>query len=245
MEKYLLNLKDIESNYFHFTQKNNLKSIKKSGLIPRKGSHAKYIEKTEKVFFVEGLDNLLILFDCWINVYYYMPKISFIYTLGSHFLRQKWFPQFIADVYFGVLKKTKIHKERAFKVFDQMLNESVLLKLDLKENIDFKYNDIDEIKSRNYRKRHLELMGYSKKYSSLDSNEMDKWNLHCLSDHNISSNKIKLCYINNSVQLRDIFNYIIDNTKLDLKDVCPVLYDYINNRKILYKELQNEKTFTD
>lgn len=63
------------------------------------------MEKTKKVFFVEGLDNLLILFDCCINVFYYMPKVPFIYTLGSHFLRQKWFPQFIADGYFGVLKK--------------------------------------------------------------------------------------------------------------------------------------------
>ncbi len=161
-DKYKISLKDINENYFHFTPKCNLESIEKNGLLPKIGQNAKYIEKTKKVFFVEGLDNLLILFDCWINVFYYMPKIPFIYTLGSHFLRQKWFPQFIADVYFGVLKKTKIHKKRAYKVFEKILNESVLLNLNLIGNIDFKYDDIDEIKSRNYKKRHLELMGYSK-----------------------------------------------------------------------------------
>lgn len=64
MKKYSININDINSNYFHFTSKNNIGSIEKNGLIPKIGKNAKYIEKTEKVFFVEGLDNILILFDC-------------------------------------------------------------------------------------------------------------------------------------------------------------------------------------
>lgn len=230
MKNYKLNICDVTSNYFHFTANSNLKSIEKEELIPKIGKHAKYIEKTKKVFFVEGLDNLLILFDCWINVYYYMPKIPFIYTLGANFLRQKWFPQIIADCYFGVLKKTKIHEKRAFKVFDKLLNESVLLKLDIKENIDFNYDDIDEIKSRNYKKRHLELMGYDKKYSSLENNDMDKWNLHCLSNHVVPKDKIKLCYINNSNSLIYILKYTINHTKIDLEKIVPILYKYLKSR---------------
>lgn len=231
MVKYNISIEDINSNYFHFTSKCNLESISNSGLLSNIGKHAKYIEKTPKVFFVEGLDNLLILFDCWINIYYYMPTIPFIYTIGSHFLRQKWFPQFIADGYFGVLKKTKVHKKRAYKVFDKLLNESILLKLDLEENVDFKYNDIDEIKLRSYQKRHLEVMGYSKKYSSLEQNFMDKWNLHCFSNHDINSDKIKLCYILDSCKLNDIFEYAIKNTTIDLKNICLILFEYLNYRK--------------
>lgn len=227
IEKYNISLEDIKLNYFHFTPKCNLESISNNGLLPNIGKNAKYLEKTKKIFFVEGLDNLLILFDCWINVYYYMPTLPFIYTLGSYFLRQKWFPQFIADGYFGVLKKTKIHKKRAYKVFDR-LNESIMLKLNLEEKIDFKYSDIDEIKSRNYKKRHLELMGYSEKYSSLDQNSMDKWNLHCFSNYTINSDKIKLCYIQDSCELKDIFKYVIENTTIDLKNICPVLFGYLN-----------------
>lgn len=230
MKEYEISLNDINSNYFHFTRENNLESINNKGLIPKIGENAKYLEKTKKVFFVEGLDNLLILFDCWINVFYYMPKIPFIYTLGSHFIRQRWFPQFIADGYFWIVNKTKIHKKRAYKVFDKLLNESVLLNLDLEENIDFKYNDIDEIKSRNYKTRHLELMGYSKKYSSLKNNNMDKWNLHCLSNHIVNNNKIKLCYIEGSYKLKDIFNYAVNNTALDLKNICPVLDGYLKTK---------------
>lgn len=231
-DKYEISIEDIKHNYFHFTSMCNLESIKKNGLIPRIGHNAKYIEKTKKVFFVEGLDNLLVLFDCWINVFYYMPKISFIYTLGSHLLRQKWFPQFIADGYFGLLKKTKLHRKRAYKVFEKILNESALLNLELIENVDFKYDDIDEIKSRNYKKRHLELMGYSKKYSSLENNTMDRWNLHCISNHSITNDKIKLCFINNSYKLIDIFKYAIKNTTLDIECICPVLFEYLNNKNV-------------
>ena len=228
-EEYKITIDDIKHNYFHFTSSKNLQSIKQNGLIPKIGKNARFIEKSEKVFFVEGLDNLLILFDCWINCYYYIPRITFIYALGARLLKQKWFPQIIEDVYFGVLKKTKVHRKRAYKVFDKIINESVLLKLDLKENIDFQYNDIDEIKSKNYKKRHLELMGYSKKYSSLDNNCMDKWNMHCLSNHIISSDKIKLCYLDNSYKLNAIFDYAIKNSTLDLENICPRLYDYLLN----------------
>ena len=231
MERYELSLQDIDLHYFHFTSKSNLNSIEKYGLIPKISKHAKYLEKTKKVFFVEGLDNLLVLFDCWINVYFYMPKIPFIYTLGSHFLRQRWFPQIISDCYFGILKRTKIHTKRAFKVFEKLLNESILLHLDLEEKIDFRYDDVDEIKTRNYKKRHLELMGYSPNYSSLENNVMDEWNMHCLPNHVVSKNKIRLCFINNSYELKDIFMFAIHHTKLNIKEICPALYGYLLFKK--------------
>lgn len=92
MEKYTLSLKNMDSNYFHFTWKSNLDSIEQKGLVPRKGGHAKYIEKTKKVFFVQGLDNLLILFDCWINVYKKIPPVpqsTIAHNLGSKAMRSK------------------------------------------------------------------------------------------------------------------------------------------------------------
>lgn len=228
MQQYLLNKKDLNLNYFHFTDKKNLESIKSNGLVPNIGNNAKNIEKTKKVFFVEGLDNLLILFDCWINALYYIPVIPFIYKLGAFFLRHKWFPNIIGDSYFKTLKISKLHQKRAFRKLDKILNYGVLLKLDLEENVDFRYDDKDEIKSRGYIKRHLEICGYSEKYSDLNSNIMDKWNMHTLTDHTIDSKKIMICYLeNNSFNLRDIFNYCLQNTKIDLKKVCPELSAYL------------------
>lgn len=234
MKKYKLSSDDLKSNYFHFTWSNNLEGIEKNGLIPKKGDHAKHIEETSKVFFVEGLDNLLILFDCWINVYKkrpILPDLKITLGLGSKLMRSKYFPMFLVDFYFFIIKNSKRHKKYAYKVFDKLLDECILLHLDIEKNIDFSFSDIDEIKSRGYQKRHLIELGYSLKYSDMDSNKMDKWNLHTLSNKIISSNKIKLCHINESSSIRDIFNYALKNTKLDLKDICPVLYDYLNNRK--------------
>ena len=231
MERYILSKKDMYHNYFHMTHEKNLENIKMHGLLPNIGAHAKY-EKSKKVFFVEGIDNFLLLFDCWINCYFYIPVIPFIYQLGAFFLRQKWFPMFIADGYFGTLKKSKLQRKRAFKIFDGFLNDSIVLKLDLEENVDFNYHDEDEIKARGYQKRHLELMGYSKKYSTLENNSMDKWNLHAFSNHKIDSKKIKICYLEDeSYKLKDIFKYCLENTKIDIENVCPILWDYITSRK--------------
>ncbi len=229
LKNYHLSKQDLYSNYFHFTNSKNLNSILQKGLIPNIGGSAKYIEKTKKIFFVEGLDNLLILFDCWINTLYYIPVIPFIYKLGAFFLRHKWFPNIIGDSYFKFLKISKLHQKRAFKRLDKILDNGILLNLDLSENIDFKYDDNDEIKSRGYIKRHLEICGYSEKYSDLDSNIMDKWNMHTITNHIVDSKKIKMCYLENgSSNLRDIFNYCLENTEIDIRNICPELYAYLN-----------------
>lgn len=234
MKYYKLSFDDMYSDYFHFTKRKNLESIEKTGLLPQKGNHAKYIEKTEKVFFVEGLDNLLILFDSWINVYKKVPILpdsKVTYGFLSKMIRSKYFPGFFVDLYFFLVKNCRINKEYAYKIFDSLLDESVLLQLKLEENIDFCFSDIDEIKVSGYRRRHLVELGYSEKYSDMDSNKMDRWNLHTLSNHGVDPSKMALCTINNSMSMRDILDYVLENTKLDLQDMCPNLYDYLYSRK--------------
>lgn len=240
MDSYFINKKDLNSGYFHFTYKRNLESIMSNGLVPTIGNNSKNVERTKKVFFTEGLDNLLILFDVWIRSLYYIPVIPLIYKLGAFFLRQKWFPNIIGDSYFKVLKVSKLHQKRAFKRIDKFLDYGILLKLDLEENVDFRYDDRDEVKSSGYIKRHLEICGYSEEYSNLNSNIMDKWNLHCLSNHTVDKKKIKICYLeNNSSNLRDIFNYLLKNTTIDLKKVCPELSAYLKYKN--YEGVQSGK----
>ncbi len=232
MEKYIISQNDMHNSFFHMTNAKNLDNIKKQGLVPNIGHNARFIEKSKKVFFVEGLDNFIILFDCWINCFFYIPVIPLIYQLGAFFLRKKWFPMIIADGYFGTLKKSKLQRKRAFRIFDKFLQESIVLKLDLEESIDFSYDEVDEIKARGYKKRHLELMGYSKMYSSLDDNSMDKWNMHTFTNHGVSPNKIKMCYLSDGCySLKDILNYTLKNTSIDIAKVCPVLWDYLTSRK--------------
>lgn len=146
-------------------------------------------------------------------------------------MRSKYFPMFLVDFYFMIIKNSKRHKKYAYKIFDKLLDECVLLHLDLEENKDFNFSDIDQIKAEGYRKRHLIELGYSEKYSDLNSNKMDNWNLHTLSNKGVNPSKLKLCSINNSTNIRDILNYIFQNTKLDLKEYVPNLYDYLNRSK--------------
>lgn len=117
MENYKLSLNDINSNYFHFTKKNNIESIDKNGLIPKISFHAQSLEDTKKVFFVEGLDNLLILFDCWINVCEKYPHIPGAFNLGTKIRGKNKFSKSIINLYFKWTEINKLHKFVAYKYF--------------------------------------------------------------------------------------------------------------------------------
>lgn len=72
---------------------------------------------------------------------------------------------------------------------------------------------------------------YKLSLNDMNSNKMDNWNLHTLDNKGVKANKLKLCTINNATNMRDIFNYILKNTKLNLKEICPNIYDYLENEK--------------
>lgn len=233
MKKYNLSLKDINSNFFHFTRKSNLKSIYDKGLLPKISFHAIGLEDTKKVFFVQGLDNLLILFDCWIHVCSKYPLIPGMFILGTKIMRYKWLPKSIINAYFKYTENNKLHTLVSYKYFDYFLKNYSLLNLNIKEGVDFSFNDIDQIKAKKYYKEYLIKGGYSLKYSNLETIKMDKWNLHTFTDHGVTKSKIKLCYINKSCKMIDILYFALKNTKIDLNDVCPDLYKYLTKRKYI------------
>ena len=233
MRNYKLGLNDINSNYFHFTRKRNLKSIDDKGLLPKLSFHAMSLEDTKKVFFVQGLDNLLILFDCWIHVCSKYPLIPGMFTLGTKIMRYRWFPKSIINAYFKYTEYNKLHKFVAYKYFDSFLKNYVLLNLTIKEEVDFSFEDIDQIKAKGYPKEYLIKGGYSPIYTDLETIKMDKWNLHTFSNHGVDSSKLKLCYINKSCKMMDILDFAFNNTKLNIKEVCPDLWKYLENRKYI------------
>lgn len=233
MRNYKLNLNDINSNYFHFTRQSNLKSIDDKGLLPKISFHAMSLEDTKKVFFVQGLDNLLILFDCWIHVCSKYPLIPGMFNLGTKIMKYRWFPKSIINAYFKYTEYNKLHKFVAYKYFDSFLKKYVLLNLTIKEKVDFSFEDIDQIKAKKYPKEYLIKGGYSPAYSDLETIKMDKWNMHTFSNHGVDSSKLKLCYINKSCKMTDILDFAFNNTKLNIKEVCPDLWKYLKNRKYI------------
>lgn len=123
--------------------------------MPKIGIHAMSLEKTKKVFFVEGLDNLLILFDCWIHVCSVYPLIPALFNLGTKLMKYQRFPKAIVSVYFKYMEYNKIHKFIAYKYFDHFLKKYVLLHLDIKERIVFSFDDVDQIKAEKYDRDYL------------------------------------------------------------------------------------------
>ncbi len=233
MQNYKLCSSDINSNYFHFTKKSNMKSICKNGLLPKISFHAQALEDTKKVFFVEGLDNLLILFDCWINVVEKYPHIPGAFNLATKIRGKNRLSKLFINIYFKWTNMNKLHRFISYKYFDYFLEKYILLNIDIKEGIDFSFDDIDEIKAKGYDKDFLIKAGYSLKYSDLESIRMDKWNLHTFTDHGVNSDKIKICCVDDSYKMQDILNYALTHTKIKIEDVCPVLYKYLKNRKYI------------
>ena len=233
MKKHKILLSDISSNYFHFTKEKNLESIEGKGLEPKISFHAQSLEDTKKVFFVKGLDNLLILFDCWIHVVSKYPLIPGAFNLGTKIKGTNIFSKTFINIYFKWTNINILHKFISYKYFDLFLKKYILLNIDIKEGIDFSFEDVDQIKAKKYDRNFLIKGGYSPKYSDLESVKMDKWNLHTFTNHGINSDKIKICYIKDSYKMIDILKYALDNTNLDIKNICPVLYQYLKKRNLI------------
>lgn len=212
--------------FLHYTDKINVKSIFSVGLLPKIGKNSKNIELNKKVFFTEGFDNTLFLMDSWIKWLVLRPKSNFIYKCGCFYMTHKIFPKIVVDLIFKNWIKSDKKVKYACEKLDNILKNSVFLKLDLVENVDFSYNDIDEVKNQSFSRKQL---GYVYTCDSdVSDSKMELWNMHTLKDKIIEPEKIKLIEINNNNCAKDIVLYMVYNTDLSIEDKCPFLVKYLN-----------------
>lgn len=212
--------------FLHYTDKRNVKSIFSVGLLPKIGKNSKNIELNKKVFFTEGFDNTLFLMDSWIKWLVLRPKSNFIYKCGCFYMTHKIFPKIVVDLIFKNWIKSDKKVKYACEKLDNILKNSVFLKLDLVENVDFSYSDIDEVKNQSFSRKQL---GYVYTCDSdVSDSKMELWNMHTLKDKIIEPEKIKLIEINNNNCAKDIVLYMVDNTDLSIEDKCPFLVKYLN-----------------
>lgn len=143
---------DLKHTFFHYTCKHNLSTILKNGLEPRIGENSLYVERTSKVFFVEGEKGIITIMDVWLR--WLTAKISagkFKYWFGTVIYMR--FPFCIKAIPNSMVKKSLTSKKKRFMAYSKMkeiLKESIFLILDLEEKMDFDYNDIDEVKKTYY-----------------------------------------------------------------------------------------------
>ena len=225
----IVDIKDINSSecFYHYTNIKNLDSIKKNGLIPKIGINSKVIEKSKKIFFSYGEEGTLVIMDSWIKWLIAKPKCNLIYWIGAYLLKIKYFPKFIHKAIVLTNQRNKRKAEWSYKELKNILENSVYLILDLKENIDFSFDDIDEVKAySHYPASYIEsLYAYN---SDVNDSKVEYWNMHTFSNKIIEPNKITLLKYKNSYNADLIIKYLIEKNMIFVKKNCEYLYKYYN-----------------
>lgn len=216
---------DLEKSFFHYTNKQNLESILSKGLEPRIGENSLYVEKTPKVFFAKGEKGIITIMDVWLK--WLTGKIStgkFKYWIGTSIYLK--LPFCIKSIPNNMVKRALSSKEKRLKAYEKMksiLDDSVFLVLDLEENVDFDYNDIDEVK-KTYYESFLRLLYPSD--SNLEDFKMEYWNMHTYANRIVDSNKISLLKFNDCYDANKILINIIEKNIKYVENNYAFLYEY-------------------
>ena len=214
---------DLDKMFLHYTNIKNLRNISKKRLLPKVGANSRGIEKNKKIFFSEGIEASLIIMDIWINWLILKPKNKYIYRIGA-FLLERNFPKEIYLFLFNKWKNSDRKLNYACKKLNDILEKSIYLVLDLKENIDFSYTDIDEVKSAKF--PNVILKCFYDNRSDIKRNTLEKWNMHTYINKTISREKISILKYMEEHNAKKILFYFIEN-KLDfVKENCKLLYYY-------------------
>ena len=228
----------LKESFFHFTGEENLMNIQEVGLQPRIGFNSNGLEKTSKIFFSKGFDGLLQNLDVWIK---YKFHRAFNEVDGYGFYKGKtieerkrlieeWGKEFLSKDYL----KDDEKKEKVFeKIYEGIKTQKYLL-LDLEEGIDFKYDDIDEIKEYNLEEknkgnstRYIYAKEMYGNYSNVDSNIVDKWNMHTLPNYGVAKEKIsKVITKDGKDDALSILQYIYINYR-NKEDKYDILDDFM------------------
>ncbi len=215
---------EIDNTFFHYTAKENLNNIIKNGLEPRIGKNSLYVERSKKVFFAKGEKGVLTLMDVWLKWLNSKCGMSNqIYFIGTFYMRMPLCIKLIPNY---IVQKSLKNKKKHIKVFNELkliLDNSIFLILDLKENIDFSYNDIDEVKN-SYYESFLKLLYPST--SDLKNKKMEYWNMHTYSNKLIEFEKVSLLKDKNEYSASKILANLIKNNILYVKENLPFLYEY-------------------
>lgn len=229
----VVDIRELNSNaFFHYTNVNNLSSISEKGLEPKIGENAVGIETTEKIFFTIGEKNSLVLMDSWIRWLIAKSAADFpgekmdkpMYALATFLLKAKLFPRFLLTLFVKWELNRKYKKVNAFKKLKAILDESVYLVLDLEMDVDYSFEDIDEVKKGNFDRELLKLM--YQKYSDVNDTYMEYWNMHTISRKTIAKEKIHIVKVDNSIKASDILKYMRKNAAIKIKRELPYLYEY-------------------
>ena len=139
---------DVKYAFFHYTNIENLESIDKNGLVPKIGNNATGIELTEKIFFAIGDKGVFAIMDSWIR-WLIAKRLTDLpgekadipfYRFCTFIMRLPIIHYIIAiivNIVVWLEFRFKPFKLKSFKIMKSILDNSVILTLNLKEEEDF------------------------------------------------------------------------------------------------------------
>ena len=228
MKKININNLDINNCKLHFTNKNNLESIEKNGLLPKIGSNSFMLEKKAKIYFSKSAVGALEIANIWLRwLIFKKQKDNYLKKYNNLNL-------FYKDFISAKIYTPKI-KEEVFKEFMDYMENNIYLVLDLTEGEDYKENDIDEVKQTlSKRPEFLRAM-----YGKIAENEknpycLERWNMQTVADRIITPDKIKILNSENDSALtilQDLYNKN-NNKETDLQ-LLDEFIKFVQNKKIV------------
>ena len=228
---------DLDTVFLHYTDKNNLKGILEKGLEPRIGMNAIFVEKSKKVFFSMGDKGALVIMDVWLKWLIVKPKSNLIYWIGANLLKIPYFPKFMHKIISSSNKKNKRKHLWAYKKLNMILDNSVYLIMDLEENIDFSFDDVDEAKVI-FKRAPKYIRSVYAHDSDFHNPIIEYWNMHTFSNKIIETSKPSLLKTKDSYSANDILIDMINSNIQYVKDYCPYLIEYL--KYINTKEVSDE-----
>lgn len=227
------NDKLLDNTLFHFAPKANYELIERDGFKAEIGKNALNIEKNPKVFFTIGPINLLRIADVWIRwISWHVAHKKYFGKNNENWSHEK-FVQLKNEFASGYIFTEDVLNETYREFFDMCKNFEYYV-LDLEEDIDFSFNDVDEVKESHL---HNGVLTFSPTfikmygpYSDFTSIKTDGWNLHTFPNRGVSPDKISYIVSNKYGNSFDMLSMIIE-----VRKKC------MNNQK--RKEQVNELVF--
>lgn len=189
MKKVILDSLDMDKTLFHFDAR-EINYIEQYGFPAEIGPDSKNAEKTKKVFFSKGVKGVLDIIDVWL-----------IWRMNKdHQKSEDWTKEFLSGDYLYDEKK----KEITFDNMYEWLEQRRYYKVELMEKIDYLEKDIDEAKQSaiqdKVEKENTKgipwkyLFAYEMYKGKINHNDetMEDWNMHTITGHGVSSDKIFL-----------------------------------------------------
>ena len=231
-----LSNEELESTLFHYSLKKDKNSIDGNGLVPKIGRNSKGIDEEKSIFFSKGIEGALETWDVWLkwrsnrlfNPYYQKEnkniKDSIENGTASEEEKREYYykcEQWNRELISGAYKDDKEKLKFLYKFQMDEMSASNYYALDLIEGKEFSFDEVDESKRKNlsikdnpkYSTRYKMFEEMYGPYSDLESDKVDKWNMHTILGKQVT------------VEPERIKQLVLSNGKNDVLSVVQFLYE--------------------